>query len=266
MDKAPFEDQVNPQPETHTVDKAPFEDQVNPQPETHTVDKAPTEDDSGEQDAVSSANIHPPPDTVFELTAPENVNLVLFTATFLRASGSVHCRPLKESEHCFVIKSIFLNRLSKCTSFTYDPDRHTVGTTIAWPVSNSRIKEIRISNKTDQPNKKINTKSDKDSSSSISKQHLKSKDSSCSKAGNLSYNDNDYIDIFWGAHQIGSGYYYQQSDASSGEDCYEIQVRIDSIYEENMKYVSKAKQKLIVVGKYVNWPILETRSKEQICF
>jgi hypothetical protein len=77
-------------------------------------------------------------------------------------------------------------------------------------------KEMRISNKTPQPNKRMNIKSDKDSSSSISKQRLKSKDSSCSQAGNLSYNGNEYIDIFWGAHQIGSGYYCKQSDVSSG--------------------------------------------------
>ena len=78
---------------------------------------------------------------------------------------------------------------------------------------------------------------------------------------NKLYNDNDFIDLFWGAHQIATDYYCPNDDQNDDRvDCYEIQVQLEYVYKDNLKYVAnKLKQKTIVVGQHCHWPIMETQ-------
>ena len=92
---------------------------------------------------IESSNGSVPNDQVFELMSKDNKN-VPFTATFFNSSDTVHGRAVKLGEQFYLIKSIFLNRVSKCKSFFYDPDLHIVGMTIAWPIKNTRIKQTKI--------------------------------------------------------------------------------------------------------------------------
>ena len=220
--------------------------------------ETPSDPVAVEEEAMSdAAKIQPPSNTIYELLASGNKKLVLFTATLFKKSGTVHCIPLKETENCYLIKSVFLNRIPKCKSFTYDQDLHSVGTTIAWPIINTRIKKIRVCNKKpEQLKRKVTSQSDGETvpSKSISK-------TSSSSRPRTKYNDNDFIDLFWGAHQIATGYYCPNDDPNDDKvDCFEIQVRLEYVYKDNFKYVAnKVKQKTIVVGQLCVWPIIETQ-------
>ena len=61
-----------------------------------------------EEEAMSdAAKIQPPSNTIYKLLASGNKKLVLFTATLFKKSGTVHFVHLKETENCYLIKSVF---------------------------------------------------------------------------------------------------------------------------------------------------------------